>query len=455
MISHYGPNTKFVVKYDFDLSGETIIMPQGCILKFKGGSIRNGHIVFDNTKLKGAVRIKDCFLSGLLANDIIYTSWFDTDNFDSFSSLISYENKTIIIEGIYKISRTIPLKSKTRILGVDKEAAVLKYNLNSEGYIFKTDIIYPATYNEIVDKKIYGTSNIEIANITFDYNRVNIDASVKEHWVDLYDCDNVSIKNIKLISTEEIIEYPKAFFFRESRNVQVANCISYVAPLLQMWCCTEMMANNNYGTNQNSTFIEFDAGFNGEIKGNRVYNWQGVNTYSIIGSNSSNINIENNYIESSSNNGYPLNLGHVADHLYAINNIVNNNTFIGGEAGLQIQAADNIVVKNNYSESITPIRSSRIKTGAIIEKNTFCVIKDNSQQNSFLSINLVAYDGIVFNNNSILSKSGLPYTMCIISNDVQFNNNDVSSTDGAVVEIKGVKAEIKNNKIKHASIVRK
>lgn len=454
MISHYGPNTKFVIKYDLDLSGETIVLPKCCVLRFNGGSIRNGNIVFDNTKLKGAIRFKDCFLSGLLANDVIYTSWFDTDDFDSFSSLISYENKTIIIDGVYNVTRTIHLKSNTRILGVNKEAAVLKYNLNSEGYIFKTDIIYPTTYEEIVGKTIFGTSNIEIANITFDYNRGNIDTSVKEHWVDLYDCKNVRIKNIKFISTEEVLEYPKAIFVRECKNVQVDNCSSYVAPMLQMWCCIEMKANNNYGINQNSTFIELDAGFNGEIRGNKVYNWLGVNTYSIIGSNSSNITIENNYIESSSNNGYPLNLGHVADHLYAINNVVNNNSFIRGEAGLNIQAAENVIVKNNYSESITPVRCSRIRNSAIIEKNTFCIIKNDSQQKSSFSINLIAYDGIGFNNNTIISKTDTPYIISITSNNLQFNKNDLSTIDGAVIEIKGVNTEIKNNLTKHASIIK-
>lgn len=36
------PNTTYVIRYDFDLNGETIEMQEGCTLKFKGGMFGNG-----------------------------------------------------------------------------------------------------------------------------------------------------------------------------------------------------------------------------------------------------------------------------------------------------------------------------------------------------------------------------------------------------------------------------
>ena len=44
-------NTIYIIKYDFDLEGKEITIPEGCILDFDGGSMSNGSIVWDNTKL--------------------------------------------------------------------------------------------------------------------------------------------------------------------------------------------------------------------------------------------------------------------------------------------------------------------------------------------------------------------------------------------------------------------
>lgn len=45
------PNTKYIVKHDFDLGGQSITLPENCILEIDGGSISNGTLVGDNTVL--------------------------------------------------------------------------------------------------------------------------------------------------------------------------------------------------------------------------------------------------------------------------------------------------------------------------------------------------------------------------------------------------------------------
>ena len=42
-------NTKYVIKWNYDLNGETIYVPGGCILEFDGGIVRNGTMVGLNT----------------------------------------------------------------------------------------------------------------------------------------------------------------------------------------------------------------------------------------------------------------------------------------------------------------------------------------------------------------------------------------------------------------------
>lgn len=46
------PNTIYEIRYDFDLNGETIEVQEGCTLKFEGGSLKNGKIIGNETKLE-------------------------------------------------------------------------------------------------------------------------------------------------------------------------------------------------------------------------------------------------------------------------------------------------------------------------------------------------------------------------------------------------------------------
>lgn len=45
-------NTVYEVRYDFDLNGETITIPENCVLLFKEGTIKNGTVVLNNTRIQ-------------------------------------------------------------------------------------------------------------------------------------------------------------------------------------------------------------------------------------------------------------------------------------------------------------------------------------------------------------------------------------------------------------------
>ena len=45
-------NIKYVIKYDFDLSNESINIPENCILEFDGGYLKDGYINLDNCLIK-------------------------------------------------------------------------------------------------------------------------------------------------------------------------------------------------------------------------------------------------------------------------------------------------------------------------------------------------------------------------------------------------------------------
>ncbi|MDV3537887.1 hypothetical protein CMU94_01965 [Elizabethkingia anophelis] len=76
--SDFVPNTVIEIRYDFDLNGNTINLPENIILKFNGGSINNGVLVGNNTKiLAGLVKIfENIIVSGLFNIDVSYPEWF-------------------------------------------------------------------------------------------------------------------------------------------------------------------------------------------------------------------------------------------------------------------------------------------------------------------------------------------------------------------------------------------
>lgn len=52
-------NVIYIIEYDYDLNGQTIIIPSNCELRFEGGSIKNGTIKFNNTKITGVNTIQE------------------------------------------------------------------------------------------------------------------------------------------------------------------------------------------------------------------------------------------------------------------------------------------------------------------------------------------------------------------------------------------------------------
>lgn len=44
-------NTIYIIQYDYDLDGEEITIPEGCVLQFEGGTISNGTIALNGTKI--------------------------------------------------------------------------------------------------------------------------------------------------------------------------------------------------------------------------------------------------------------------------------------------------------------------------------------------------------------------------------------------------------------------
>ena len=118
-------NTIYEVRYDFDLSGEEITIPEGCVLKFEGGSLKNGVINGNNTDIKSEPLyiFKNIVFNGTWNLRYSFCEWFggkgdgNTDDTNSINNSIEYFNTVYFLNKTYSISNSILTKNDTIIKG--------------------------------------------------------------------------------------------------------------------------------------------------------------------------------------------------------------------------------------------------------------------------------------------------------------------------------------------------
>lgn len=73
-------NTIFIISYDFDLNGSILELPENSVLKFEGGSIKNGFIVGNRTTIEAGpddnIFGRDTELTGSWKNHVWRAKWF-------------------------------------------------------------------------------------------------------------------------------------------------------------------------------------------------------------------------------------------------------------------------------------------------------------------------------------------------------------------------------------------
>lgn len=79
------PNTIYIIQYDYCLGGETIEIPENCVLQFEGGSLRNGEVVGNDTNIKAnnEVIFENITISGTWSIKKVYSNWIDINTDDS------------------------------------------------------------------------------------------------------------------------------------------------------------------------------------------------------------------------------------------------------------------------------------------------------------------------------------------------------------------------------------
>lgn len=120
-------NTIYEVRYDFDLQGQTINLPKGATLLFKGGAINNGNVYFNGGTIIGADKFSDCgnatftgeFSKGLIMSFDDTPKWWNGTEWVAFASgggeePSGYEAKVISVETTdNEANATVKLAGKT------------------------------------------------------------------------------------------------------------------------------------------------------------------------------------------------------------------------------------------------------------------------------------------------------------------------------------------------------
>ncbi|QIN96219.1 hypothetical protein DAC15_40 [Bacteroides phage DAC15] len=140
MISN--PNTVYEIRYDFNLNGATINIPEGSVLDFKGGSLGNGTIIGSTTKLN--------LKSGYLIN-LNLSGSYDIE-YISYRYFKNYLDDTTLVAAMFDLLFNNISKST-----LDLEPDRL-YNIYSETLVGYATSIYE--YTNVSDKRINGNSAV-------------------------------------------------------------------------------------------------------------------------------------------------------------------------------------------------------------------------------------------------------------------------------------------------------
>lgn len=180
-------NMKYVIKYDFDLNGESVTIPENCVLEFDGGSLRNGTLTGNNTCIEaGMAKIlgADIILSGTYntKNNIVLSNWFIGNNIEikNLCVLVPDGGTIILNNDVYNNNDRIELNKSIKIEGNYNTIHIAKNN-NGSNWLFD----------------ILGTDRFEMYNVIVDggYSDVSEEINNFKTLIHIEAVDNVVIKN--------------------------------------------------------------------------------------------------------------------------------------------------------------------------------------------------------------------------------------------------------------------
>lgn len=208
-------NTIYEIRYDFDLNGNEITVPEGCVLDFQGGSLSNGTITGTSSIIKSNPNIifYNIVILGTWLNDRAFGEWFGKYNDDS-----------VIIRNLLTLSNNIILKANSEYHLHTRINFTHKYNIfdgNGSTIYLEDNLIS----NGVNAEAFFQYGDLKFTNCKLISNMkspVTITNDFKVFWnekdVNLY-VDNVDFYHEEYVDDINII----VFFLMSNKNVTIKN----------------------------------------------------------------------------------------------------------------------------------------------------------------------------------------------------------------------------------------
>lgn len=196
------PNTIYIIQYDYCLAGQTIEVPENCVLDFQGGSLRNGIIVANKTMFINHNLI-DVRLSGVYSIDDL--PMFEYPDF--YNNEFYIDRDYIVDCSDFYPNYVFDFKGK-------------KFRVFSRCDSLKGSFIYRLQYmNSVVFKNatFIGDLKDDYSNIAERYIFLNPP-------IDIFQCGVVEIDNVKFININSMSLQVSRINNAIIKNVHIYNC---------------------------------------------------------------------------------------------------------------------------------------------------------------------------------------------------------------------------------------
>lgn len=119
-------NCIYVIQYDYDLNGSILNIPKNCVLKFDGGSVKNGTMVLNNTIIESEPYkiFENIQFQGKYNIPKAYAEWFGAkgdgvnDDVGAINAALSFAKSIVLLMGkTYKVTSSILMKYRNTLVG--------------------------------------------------------------------------------------------------------------------------------------------------------------------------------------------------------------------------------------------------------------------------------------------------------------------------------------------------